>query len=115
MRQQMTAFCGLDCEACPAYVATVEDDAEKRRTTAEKWSTPEYTVTLDDVNCLGCKQEGPHFKWCDQCSVRACASAKNVETCAHCGEYVCDTLEDWLASAGEEARRTLERIRSGLQ
>lgn len=113
MRHEMLAFCGLDCQSCPAYIATRENDDEKRKAAAEKWSTPQYPVKVEDINCGGCKQEGAHFKWCYSCAVRGCASEKGVATCAHCQDYEgCESLKSWLAQAGEDARKTLESIRS---
>lgn len=109
------AYCGLDCAECPAYIAMMTNDDELRQTTAEKWNNPDFPVSLEDISCVGCKTEGEeHFKWCDKCSVRACASERNVETCAHCDDYVCDKLEEWLSFAGEEAKDRLEKIRSSL-
>lgn len=109
------AYCGLDCAECPAYIAMMTNNDELRRTTAEKWNNPDFPVSLEDINCVGCKIEGEeHFNWCDKCSVRACASERNVETCAHCDDYVCDKLKEWLSFAGEEAKDRLEKIRSSL-
>ena len=32
---KMIAYCGLDCEKCDAYLATINDDHELRRKTAK--------------------------------------------------------------------------------
>ena len=32
------AYCGLDCEACEARIATVNNDAELRQRVAKEWS-----------------------------------------------------------------------------
>jgi len=110
----MQAYCGLDCSECPAHLAYVNDDDRLRQDTVAKWTTPEFPVTVDTINCAGCKSGGPHFSFCEKCSVRLCASEKNVETCAHCPEYGCDVIEEWLSHAGESARNTLEDIRKTL-
>ena len=34
---KMIAYCGLDCESCDAYLATVNDDQELRKKTAKLW------------------------------------------------------------------------------
>ena len=109
------AYCGLDCAECPAYTAMITNDNELRRSTAEKWNNPDFPVSQEDINCVGCKIEGgDRFKWCDKCSVRACASERRVETCAHCDDYVCDSLKEWLSFAGDEAKDRLEKIRSSF-
>ena len=32
------AYCGLDCEACDARIATIQDDNELREKVAKEWS-----------------------------------------------------------------------------
>lgn len=111
----MQAYCGLDCSTCPAYtLAFVKDDDRLRRETAEKWSSPDFPVTADMLECAGCKSSGPHFAFCSDCGVRACASERGVETCAHCEDYECDIIEGLLSMMGEDARKRLESIRASL-
>ncbi len=110
-----TAYCGLNCVECPAYIAKMTNDDELRLNTAKRWNSPDFPVSKEDINCVGCKIEGEeHFKWCDKCSIRACAGKRNVETCAHCDDYICDSLKEWLTIAGDEARERLEKIRAAL-
>jgi hypothetical protein len=114
MTVTMHAYCGLDCSECPARLAYVNDDDALRNETIKKWSTPEFPVTADILDCAGCKSEGPHFAFCSKCSVRECAGKHGVATCAHCDEYGCDILEEWLSHVGEKGRETLEKIRDTL-
>jgi hypothetical protein len=110
-----TAYCGLNCRECNAYIATMNDDDELRTSVAKKWDSPDYLVSKEDINCIGCRIEpGAHFKWCGSCAVRKCASERGVETCAHCDDYVCSTLKEWLTMAGDEARERLEKIHAAL-
>ena len=111
----MLACCGLNCAECPAYLAKLNDDDEQRLSALEKWSTPDYPLTKEDINCDECKSEGgAHFKFCDTCSVRKCVIEKGVETCAHCDDYICNTLEEWLSHAGDGPREILEKLRAAL-
>ena len=111
MSDSMLSYCGLNCGECHAYLAYKTDDEELRAEVAKKWSSPEYLVTPADINCAGCKsEEGPHFKWCAECSLRACGHEHNVETCAHCDEFVCEKVKQ----AGEENLKRLENIRASL-
>lgn len=115
MSDEMLAYCGLDCAECKAYTAKQTDDDELRVKTAKEWSTPDYPVSSEDINCDGCKSTtGVLFRWCGSCGVRACASERGVETCAHCDEYGCDTLENFLKMSGEELRKKLNGIRASL-
>ena len=36
--RDMIAYCGLDCEKCDAYLATINDDQALREKTAKLWS-----------------------------------------------------------------------------
>lgn len=111
----MIAFCGLDCAQCEAYKATQADDlAWKERVVAE-WSVMFNTTNLDvkGVTCDGCTaQSGRWGAHCYDCSIRACGMEHGVENCASCPDYVCETLESFLASV-PEARKNLEALRGG--
>ncbi len=51
------ACCGVDCAACDAYVATLNNDDELRRTTAERWARQlDVPVEPEYINCDGCQQ-----------------------------------------------------------
>ena len=115
MTAEMIACCGLDCSACPAYIAKRTDDDELRKKTAEEWSQPGYTVPYQDVNCDGCTSEGEFFKhWCLECPVRLCVKDRELENCAYCDDYVCDKLESVFKIAGNTSRERLEQIRNSL-
>ena len=110
------AYCGLNCSECPAYIALRNNDDNLRAETLKKWSSPEYPLTSEDINCDGCKSsDGALFKFCGECAVRNCASERMVETCAHCPDYGCDTLQEWLSHAGDKPREILENLRSSLE
>ena len=96
MTESMRAYCGLDCTECPAHLAWKTDDDELRKKQAAEWGSPDYPITAEEINCVGC------------------ASERGVETCAHCDDYGCDTLEGWLSQAGDELRQKLERLRAAL-
>ena len=37
--RQLIAYCGLDCEKCEAYIATLNDDDGLRKKVAKEWSS----------------------------------------------------------------------------
>ena len=56
----MIAFCGLDCEQCDAYLATVRDDRALREKTAKLWSELNHVEILPDVFAGLVKKEGQY-------------------------------------------------------
>jgi len=113
MPEKLTAYCGLVCTDCPAYIAKRTGDDALRAKTAERWSGPGFSVAAEEVNCDGCAApEGVRFKHCKACEVRRCASSRGHETCAKCQDYVCDKLEGLIAMIGPEIRTALDALRA---
>ena len=103
------AYCGLDCEACEARIATVNNDAELRQRVAKEWSELNgVEITPEMINCAGCRIDGAKTPYCESlCPIRQCALGKGVETCGGCAEVqTCETAGMILGN-NEEARRNL--------
>ena len=115
--EEMIAFCGLSCHLCPTYIATKEDNDERRTRTAKKWSqTYEKHKNLkpEDIVCDGCLAEGGRlFTTCSVCPVRKCGIKRKVENCAYCEEYPCQKLEETFSIA-PESKKKLDEIKSKL-
>jgi hypothetical protein len=91
----LIACCGIDCEKCDAYMATIADDNTLREETANKWRTmfniPD--ITADSINCMGCRTEGVKIGNCNYCEIRKCAQSKGFNTCGDCEELdTCPTV-----------------------
>jgi len=112
MPESMTAFCGLTCTECPAYLATQAGDEAKAKETAALWSQ-QYgaDIGVDDVWCDGCLVEGRKCAHCGECTIRACGRERGVESCAHCDDYACETLTPLLGMV-PAAKATLDGIRA---
>jgi len=108
----MIAFCGIVCTECPGYLATRENDEDKRKSVAELWSEQFGTaIRPGDVNCDGClEHDGRLFRLSLACPVRACGRMRKLPNCGHCGEYPCQKL-GFILDAVPGARDTLEGIR----
>ena len=52
---EMIAFCGLECDACPAYLATQEDDDEKQNSSIRSGRIAVWTASI--VRRAGIRQE----------------------------------------------------------
>jgi hypothetical protein len=109
MTDQITAYCGLICNDCQAYIATRQNDTEKLKSLALEW----YQVEDNPTFCLcdGCNVAGRKNAHCSECGVRACAIAHEVVNCAHCPEYGCETLTAFFEYV-PTAKENLERIRA---
>jgi hypothetical protein len=116
MMSEMIAYCGLDCKDCKAFKATQAKDIEWKKTIAKHWSDQgEIKFKPEDVDCRGCKSD-TISGWCRKlCKIRPCAIEKNVKTCAHCDNYSCDMLKDFLSKEEPVAAQNLEKIRKTLQ
>lgn len=108
---RMTACCGLNCGACPAFLATQADDSEKRAETARIWSEQYHTeIKPEDINCDGCQSKtGRLFSHPRVCQIRKCGIEKQVANCGHCPQYACDQLTVLFGMA-PEAKAELDRI-----
>ena len=93
--KDLIAFCGLDCEACDARIATLNDDQALREKTAKRWSELNgVEITPAMINCEGCRVAGAKTPYCESlCPIRQCALGKGVATCGACAEMdSCDKL-----------------------
>ena len=84
--RNMIAYCGLDCEKCDAYLATINDDQALREKTAKLWAELNIAPILPEhINCEGCRVDGMKTVFCDSlCGIRQCALKKGVATCGDC-------------------------------
>ena len=107
----MIAYCGLDCEACEAYIATKNDDDELRRKVAKHWSElNNVEITPEMINCEGCRVDGVKTVYCDSlCEIRQCAMKRKYEMCGDCTELEGCGKVAVVISNNEEARKNLKR------
>lgn len=113
--KSIVAYCGLNCTECGAYQATLANDDAKRKEVAEQWSQVYHLeLKLADINCTGCLSVGKNiFSHCKVCEIRLCGLQKKVVNCAHCGEFVCEKLENFFKMA-PYLRERLNELRNQL-
>ena len=112
---KIIAYCGLTCSSCPAFLATQENNDDKRKEVAKMWSEM-YKSDLKpgDINCYGCLSEGERiFNHCKVCDIRKCCREKGVADCAHCDDYACEKLGKFFEMA-PDSKTSLEEIRKSL-
>ena len=107
------AYCGLNCEACEARLATVNNDDALRQRVAREWSELNgVEITAEMINCLGCRIDGVKTPYCESlCPIRQCAMGKGLETCGGCGEM--ERCEKLGAITGNNAD-ALKRLKTGI-
>ena len=85
--ERLIACCGIDCAACDARTATVNNDDALREKTAKTWSEQfSAQIPAETINCTGCREEGIKFSHCEVCEIRNCVHARGYQTCAECEE-----------------------------
>ena len=111
----MIAFCGLDCHECGAFIATQNNDNEKRVEVAEIWSKQyETDIKPNDINCDGCLSKGDNvFSHCTVCEIRKCGMEKGLKNCSNCDEYSCGKLE-MVFNMVPDAKKRLDDLRAKL-
>ena len=84
--KKMIACCGLDCEKCDAYLATIHNDDALREKTAKLWSEMNHVpITSEMINCEGCRTDGVKTPYCDSmCEIRKCVLKMEFDTCGDC-------------------------------
>ena len=92
--RDMIAYCGLDCEKCDAYLATLHDDQALR---AELNHAP---ILPEHINCKGCRADGVKTVFCESlCRIRQCALKKGVTTCGDCLDLeTCQSIGEILSN-----------------
>ena len=112
----MIAFCGLDCFECGAFLATQDNDNQKRAEVAREWSKLfKVEIKPEDINCDGCQSIGGRlFNYCNVCEIRKCGKEKGLKNCGYCGEYPCHKL-NFIFSNAPDAKSQLDEINSSFK
>ncbi|MFX1280700.1 MAG: DUF3795 domain-containing protein [Promethearchaeota archaeon] len=113
MGDEKISFCGLDCLACPVYIASQQGDKNALERIAFKWSNEEIKFNPEEIDCVGCTEDGQHFSWCDICPIRKCGKGKKIKNCAYCIYYPCEELNKSLQEI-PKTKQKLEEIRKNL-
>ena len=110
---EMVSFCGLLCNECGAFIATKNDDDQKRAEVAQLWSK-QYNADFkpEDINCDSCLSDGGRlFSHCKVCEIRKCGKEKGIVNCAYCNEYACEKLGEFFQMV-PDAKKRLDEIKS---
>ena len=115
--EKMIAYCGINCDGCPTYLATQKDDDYMREQVQNLWKNQfKIDLKLKDINCDGCKGDGILGFYCKTCSIKKCAEGKSLENCAYCEDYTCDKLNNLFAMLPPDfsGKDVLDEIKSNI-
>lgn len=108
---ELIACCGLDCSACEARIATLNDDNALREKVAKKWSELNgVIITAEMINCAGCRADGVKTPFCQSlCQIRICALNKGYSTCGDCKNMDDCAVVGAVHSTNAKAKARLSR------
>lgn len=110
--KKLIACCGINCGACDARIATIKNDDELRKVTAEKWRTAfnAPAITTEMINCTGCREEGVKFSHCELCEIRKCVNSKGFNTCGDCSDLETCNIVGGILKAVPDALVNLKSL-----
>ena len=86
------ACCGDDCNYCPRYTGTINNDKEALSRTAEIWYSMGWrdrVLSPDEMKCSGCLS----LKEC-MYGIKECCEKKQIANCGYCAEMPCGKLKE---------------------
>jgi hypothetical protein len=106
----MIAYCGLDCEKCDAYLATIHHDQALREKTAKLWAELNHAPILPEhIYCEGCRAGRMKTVYCESlCGIRQCALKKGAVTCGDCPDMETCPVVGEIISNEPEALKNLK-------
>lgn len=91
--------CGDDCNYCPRYTGTINNDPNELKKAAEIWHTIGWRDTTkrpEEMRCSGC----PSIEWCVY-GMKECCEEKHIDNCGYCSKYPCDKLKEAFKKTNE--------------
>lgn len=95
------AYCGLNCNECPVYLAAISKNSDEQIKLANEYSTDTVKFSKEDMYCLGCHSDTVSQKMCGDCEIRLCGVKKPYGNCAECDKFPCSILKENLGDNSE--------------
>ena len=94
--EPLLSYCGMRCDLCLAYQPNLAKHPENRQILSDGWYKYfGFRIPPEEIQCPGCRTN-TNATLDEDCPVRPCVIAKELESCAHCEEMVCETLQERL-------------------
>ena len=90
-----SSYCGINCEKCKAYIATVNNDDTLKSEVAVEWGALyKQEFTNEDIVCYGCKSN-TLFVLCSLCDIPVCCKEHGVSICSECELFPCERIQSF--------------------
>jgi hypothetical protein len=110
--ENLVASCGLYCGACPMYLATQENDEQRRASMQKQFGSGLSKMPKEDLLCDGCLGGGRLASFCRKCAIRESATAKTkTRRCSECAEFACSRITDFNNDGMLHHAEVLENLR----
>lgn len=87
-----SSYCGINCEKCKAYIATLADNDELKEQLANEWGELyKRHFSKEDMICYGCKSD-TLFVLCSLCDIRTCNEKHEITNCEDCASFICERM-----------------------
>lgn len=102
------AYCGLNCDECLIYLASVSKNTTEQIGLAKEYSTDTSEFSKEDMFCLGCHSDTVSEKMCGGCEIRKCGIEKACGNCARCAGFPCSILETYLGDNSDSLHSLIQ-------
>jgi hypothetical protein len=94
--EKLVAVCGLYCGACPMYLATNDNNEQKRKERLQQFLSGKMKLAQEDLLCDGCLGNARLATFCRKCAIRLCpANKSNVTRCSDCPDFPCSRITNF--------------------
>jgi hypothetical protein len=110
MDKWVISVCGLNCAKCDIYHASHGN--EKLQNEIVDWFQKERNETLkpEQIKCEGCRGS-LDTHWSSDCKMQLCAKNKGFQYCFQCGEFPCETVNNFSTDGAPHHKRTVENAK----
>ena len=111
-KENLVAVCGLNCGACPMYIATQSKDEEKQKALFKQFSAGPMKLKMEDILCDGCIGGDRVASFCRDCAIRKCPNDKqDVTRCSDCKDFPCSRITDFNNDGMRHHAEVLSNLR----
>ena len=91
-----SSYCGVNCEKCKVYLATMSDSDALKTEIAHEWSILyNRDFKKEEMVCKGCKSD-TRFYLCSACDIITCNVERDIESCEDCDVFPCERYQKFL-------------------